>query len=96
MRKTCTTCNGDGEIWNDTPDANGWGWKETKEVCETCHGEGDEPLTAFDYDGERVRIIATGVVGTCNCFGDNTIIVVADNDDEFNVVNFEEVELCAS
>lgn len=95
-RKICDACNGMGEIWTDTPDHNGWGWKEEKSVCERCHGEGDLPPDEIDFDGELVRIRATGLVGICNIFGDNTIIVVAENDDEFFVGDLGEVELCAS
>lgn len=95
--RTCDHCNGEGHIWIETPDVGPpYLWSESKVVCEHCHGAGEVVMGVFAFDGERVRIKATGVVGTCNVFSDDTICVLRDDDVEFDVTSYEEIELCES
>ena len=90
--KICTSCNGEGEIWESVPDIGPpYMWSEHKVECECCGGTGLRSYDVEDVDGYTVRLLKTG---QCCVYGDGLMSVFLPDETEIEIASLEDIELC--
>jgi hypothetical protein len=83
MQCPCDWCDGRGRVHI---------FEERTARCDHCDGSGLREAAPLDYDGETVVVRATGFRGVCHVFGETTIIVMNENEEEIEVASIEEID----